>query len=174
MDSRNRNKEECNLPVEEIQALKDLIKLQSNRIIIIKPCDKGAGIMILNLNSYMKSCYEHLLSKQSETHNYYKKVDNLELERANINIKNTLKESLDYKIITEDGFKAMDPDDKRPGKFYCNLKYTNHKHMAQHHHPVQLSVGPAPLQNILVYMWKIKSMSFLPNRDHIYKIHPTF
>ena len=49
-DPRNINKEGCNLPVNEINALKELIKLQKERVIIIKACDKGAGIMILNFN----------------------------------------------------------------------------------------------------------------------------
>ena len=53
MDQRNRNQEECNLPKEEVVALKELIKLQRDRVIIIKPCDKGAGIMILNFKDYM-------------------------------------------------------------------------------------------------------------------------
>ena len=70
MDQKNRNEEVCNLPVEEIQALKELIKLQRDRV---KPCDKGAGIMVLNFNSYMESCYEHLMTKQSESQAYYKK-----------------------------------------------------------------------------------------------------
>ena len=46
MDPRNRNEEKCNLPREEINALKELITLQRERVITIKPCDKGAGIMI--------------------------------------------------------------------------------------------------------------------------------
>ena len=53
--------------MEEVQALKELIKLERDRVIIIKPCDKGAGTLILDFNSYMKSCYEHLLEKQSTT-----------------------------------------------------------------------------------------------------------
>ena len=35
MDPKNRNQSECNLPQEEIQALKDLIKLQRDRKIVI-------------------------------------------------------------------------------------------------------------------------------------------
>ena len=62
-DPRNRNKEECNLPVDEINALKQLIQLQKDRKIVIKACDKGAGIIILNFDTYMKACYDHLLSK---------------------------------------------------------------------------------------------------------------
>ena len=65
MDHRNRNEAKCNHPEEEISALKELIKLQRERKIIIKPCDKGAGILILDFKEYMRSCYEHLLSTQS-------------------------------------------------------------------------------------------------------------
>ena len=62
MDPKNRNNEKCNLPQEEILALKELIRLQKDRVIIIKAADKGAGIVILNFNDYVKSCYDHLLS----------------------------------------------------------------------------------------------------------------
>ena len=81
-DSRNRNKEICNLPVDEINALKDLIKLQKDRVIVIRACDKGAGIMILNFNEYMKSCYEHLLSKTSDNRAYYKQVEAYKVDEA--------------------------------------------------------------------------------------------
>ena len=84
MDPRNRNKEKCNLPKEEIIALKHLGKLQRERIITIRPCDKGAGIVILDFKMYMRACYEHLLSKQPDQtnslegeNNYYKKKTNL-------------------------------------------------------------------------------------------------
>ena len=95
MDTRNRNTEKCNLPVEEISALKELIKLQKDRKIVIKACDKGAGIIILNFNDYMKTCYEHLLSslpKQSEAEEpsmYYKAVNEFALEHASNKIKAT-------------------------------------------------------------------------------------
>ena len=64
MDHRNRNNVACNLPQDEIQALKELIKLQRDKIIVIKPCDKGAGIMILDYVVYMRACYEHLMSEK--------------------------------------------------------------------------------------------------------------
>ena len=56
IDPRNRNREECNLPQDELNALKDLINLQKDRKIVIKACDKGAGIIILNFNEYVKAC----------------------------------------------------------------------------------------------------------------------
>ena len=54
MDPRNRNTTECNIPQEELHALKELIRLQRERIIIIKAADKGAGIVILNFQDYIR------------------------------------------------------------------------------------------------------------------------
>ena len=129
MDPRNRNEEKCNLPQEEIIALKHLVKLQRERIITIRPCDKGAGIVILDFKMYMKACYEHLLSKQPDQTNslkgdnrYYKKEDEFALERAKKHILSVLKEGLDKEIITKEEFAAMDPCDKTASRFYCNLK----------------------------------------------------
>ena len=56
MDHRNRNYVECNLPQDEIQALKELIQLQKEKVIVIKPCDKGAGMIILDNPVYMRAC----------------------------------------------------------------------------------------------------------------------
>ena len=88
MDPRNRNEEKCNLPKEEILALKELIRLQKERIIVIKAADKGAGIVILNFQDYIKACYEHLMSSvPSESEHdindpkmYYKPVNEFALE----------------------------------------------------------------------------------------------
>ena len=62
MDPLKRNKIRCNIPIEEVNALKELTKLQRDRIIVIKACDKGAGIIILNFDDYLKVCYSHLWS----------------------------------------------------------------------------------------------------------------
>ena len=78
--------------------------------------------MILDFKEYMKVCYEHLLSTQSDQQVYYQKVDNLELERAKNKIKHVLEEALNNKIITDEEFNAMDPEDKTTSKFYCNFK----------------------------------------------------
>ena len=45
-DPQNRNKVTCNLPVDDIKALGELIRLQKERKITSKPCDKGAGIIV--------------------------------------------------------------------------------------------------------------------------------
>lgn len=57
MDHRNRNNVQCNLPPDEIEALRELINLQKDKVIVIKPCDKGAGMMILDYPVYMRACY---------------------------------------------------------------------------------------------------------------------
>ena len=128
MDPRNRNTEKCNLPVDEIAALKELIRLQRQRIIIIKAADKGAGIVILNFTDYMKACYNHLLSSLPKKTNdeepslYYKAVNELSLEEAKTKIIDVLKDALDKGTINKDEFSEMNPEEKNPAKFYCNFK----------------------------------------------------
>ena len=110
-------------------ALKDLIQLQKNREIVIKPCDKGAGIIILDFEEYLRACYEHLNSRTKNGLPYYEKVDEFEPERAKAKIGVALKEGLENKYISEEEFKAMCPDEKTPGKFYCNfIVHKEHTH----------------------------------------------
>ena len=61
---------------------------------MIKPCDKGAGIIVLDYNEYMRACYKHLSSTNSENHSYYKQVDGWEVERTQVKIEGILKEAL--------------------------------------------------------------------------------
>ena len=54
------------------QALKTYIS--SNRTIIIKPCDKGAGTIICVFEKYNKSCLDHLDEKLDGDKPYSKKL----------------------------------------------------------------------------------------------------
>ena len=125
MDHRNRNQAKCNLPQDEISALKELIRLQINKIIIIKPCDKGAGI-ILDFAEYMRACYEHLEAKleyeNGETKNYYTKVNEFALMRAKTKVKEVIDEALENNIINKEEHEAMNVEDGDPAKFYCLFK----------------------------------------------------
>ena len=129
MDPRNRNNEKCNLPVNEVQALKELISLQKERVIVIKACDKGSGIIILDFDKYLKACYDHLLSTQEGSNlQYYKEVQPYEIEISKIEIRTVLKQALDGGIITKEEFAAMDPTEKDVAKFYMNFKiHKDHK-----------------------------------------------
>ena len=95
VDPRNRNQDNCNLPLDELNALKDLINLQKDRKIVVKACDKGAGIIILDFNDYVKACYEHLISKTTDGQPYYLQVNELDIEKAKNEIDNLLKEGLE-------------------------------------------------------------------------------
>ena len=125
-DHRNRNDIQCNLPKDEIEALKELIKRQKNKEIVIKPCDKGAGIIILDYPTYMKACYEHLMSEKvmdnGESKRYYVQVENIELERTKLKIKHLVQEGLENDILTKEESEAMLADEKDAAKFYCIFK----------------------------------------------------
>ena len=80
MDPQNWNKARPNLPFN------DLIKLQKNKVITLKPCDKGAGIIILDFEPYSTSCNNHLKSKQLQPDgskkSFYTKVNLKTLDTA--------------------------------------------------------------------------------------------
>ena len=134
MDHRNRNNVNCNLPPDEIQAMKELIKLQKEKVIVIKPCDKGAGMIILDYPVYMRACYKHLTSEKimgnGESKLYYLRVNAIELERTKSKIRNLVQEGLDDKILSKEEYEAMIADDKEAAKFYCTFKvHKDHKPM---------------------------------------------
>ena len=117
------NKTFPNIPTDEAEALVELIDLQKNRIIVIKPCDKGAGIIICNFSDYIESCTAHLNSKTEKTNeNYYKIIDSQHVEKLTTDIQHTLDEVKTLKILSEDEFEAMSPHGKGPGKFYQTFK----------------------------------------------------
>lgn len=57
--NKNGYNVKCNLPDEELKAIKELVKLQKERKIMIKKYDKGAGIIILNFEDYLQACITH-------------------------------------------------------------------------------------------------------------------
>ena len=134
MDHRNRNSVLCNLPPDELQALKQLQELQRDRKIVVKPCDKGAGVILMNFEDYLKSCYEHLTSLQSENNPYYIQVSELAIEEAKIIIGNILDKALENEIITKEEHKAMSAEDKKnQANFIVIIRFTNHM---THYHPL--------------------------------------
>ena len=129
MDPLNRNPALSNLPSEEVQAIKELIRLQRERIITIKLCDKGAGIIVTNFSEYVKACMKHLESKQSENKPYYEKVNKEHINKSMKDINMVLEEACNNKLITHDEFKAMNTDNKNVCKFYANFKvHKDHNH----------------------------------------------
>ena len=132
-DPKNRNKTRPNLPPDELKGLQDLIKLQKERTITIKPCDKGAGVIILDFDAYMNSCYEHLSQKQKQedgnTKNYYEKVEETKLEEIKDDIKLLLEEGYENEYLTQSEYETMDPTSKGAARFYELFK-VHKKHTA--------------------------------------------
>jgi hypothetical protein len=93
MDHRNRNNVKCNLPDE---AMQESINLQKDKIIVIQPWDKGAGIIILDYPVYTRACYQHLTSEKvmgdGDTKKYYIRVNDIELELSKTKIRNFVQE----------------------------------------------------------------------------------
>ena len=182
MDPQNRNQEHPNLLPEEIEALKELITLQKQRIITIKPADKGAGIVILNFKDYMKSSYDHLLSNVTSQNvegpkTYYKAVNEFALEEAKEKIENVLHKALENKIISREEYNEMNPHNEDPAKFYCNFKVhkeTNHHNIS----PVRpiISGSGSITENISLYAEhyikesSVKHPSYLQDTPHFLRV----
>ena len=118
------NKGIQNIPKEEKEALTTLIKLQRERKIIIKPCDKGAGIIICNFQDYVESSIDHLNSKvdASAQTGYYKEIKQTDLNLAKQEIDAVLKSVFNREEISKSELEAMLTKDKGPGKFYQIFK----------------------------------------------------
>ena len=180
MDHRNRNTVECNLPPEEIVALRELIELQKKRIITIKPCDKGAGMMILDFPEYLRACYEHLVSEKvmedKTSKKYYTLVEDIELERTKFKIRNLIEEGLEKEILAEDEYSAMKPDDKDAAKFYCTFKvHKDHAPMtAPPVRPIVSSSGSVTENTAAYVEYHIKDVSKLQSAPSYLQYTPDF
>ena len=136
---QNRVKQRPNLPPDEAAGLKELIQLQKDRKICIKPADKGAGIIVLSFEAYMSSCYKHLNSVQKQKDGtykrYYEPVEDPGLvDDVRKLIEDIIQEGLKEEYISEDYAEAMNPMDKGVGKFYQTFKI-HKEHIAPHTPP---------------------------------------
>jgi hypothetical protein len=129
------NKVRPNIPKDETEALNSLKKLQKECQIVIKPCDKGAGIIICNYKDYVTSCENDLASKSVDNQPHYSKISEKDLECAKSKIELTLKKAKLTQQISSSEYNKMSPVEKNPGKFYQIFKV--HKK----HDPPNLPLG---------------------------------
>ena len=110
-DPMNRNKTQPNLPTDLLLAMKELINLQKQREIIIKLCDKGASIILLDFKEYFHASNVHLnsqlLTHKGTTLPYYTKTDQKIIDSANNLLDNIIIEAEDNDIITHAKHKEM-------------------------------------------------------------------
>ena len=116
------NKTKPNISKAESEALAQLVKLQRNCIIVIKPCDKGAGIIICDYDKYVKSCEKELSSKTKNGDNYYTTISQADFTKAKQVINESLEKALHANHISKNEFEAMKATDKTPGKLYQLFK----------------------------------------------------
>ena len=96
-----------------MKGLKGLIQLPQDKVITIKPCDKGSGVMILDFEAY-----NNLNQKQKDNSNYYEKVNQSKMGEIKNDALKLLEEGLENEYISKQELKAMDPNQKGPGKFH--------------------------------------------------------
>ena len=101
-----------NVSKEHIEAIKTLINLQKQQKVIIKRCDKGAGIIILNFE-YINACNAHLnlkiIHNDVSTSKYYIEVNEEALNEAKSKLEGVLQDALVNQIISKDEYEAMHP-----------------------------------------------------------------
>ena len=91
-------------------------------------CDKGAGIIVLNFEAYMKACHNHLESKTPDGENYYVPVNQSALTVAKDKLNNLLQEGLENEYISQEEYQIMLGPDMNPGTFYSIFKvHKEHK-----------------------------------------------
>ena len=126
MDPKSRNMASRNIPDDELEALLELIKLQKEGKIVIKPCDKGAGIIILNYSAYLEACINHLTSEfqnqNGSKSNYYVKVHSSRLMKVKERITEIFQEGYNNEILSKQEYETMLNLSDSPGKFYCTFK----------------------------------------------------
>ena len=109
-------KKEQNLLPDEIVALKSL---KADNSIIIKKSDKGNSVVILNKDTYIQRMEELLADRTKfekvpiESDKDYNHIWNQELR-----VRNTLKELVNSKAITEQQYDRLAPSGSRPGIMY--------------------------------------------------------
>ena len=81
----------------------------------MKPCDKGAGIIICDYVDYAESCSHHLNSKTEHGEAHYARVTEDFIDETKKEIKKVLQEAFDENLIPEEDYSAMDPSNKTVG-----------------------------------------------------------
>ena len=112
-----------------MNALKDLVKLQKERKIVIKQCDKGAGLIILNFEDYMTAANKHLketmVDETGKVKPYYKEVKESALDKAKDNILHYYNRDMTMKLYQKMNLKPCVQKAKHPLSFTVIIRFTS-------------------------------------------------
>ena len=102
------------------------IELQKQQQITIKPCDKGAGIMILDFQEYIRACEVHLSATQKQSDGsekpYYEEVEEEALLEIRRKVNEVVEEAFNNNVIKKEEYEEMRADEKKAGRFYATFK----------------------------------------------------
>ena len=139
--------------------------MQKQQVITIKPCDKGAGIIILVFTEYIRACEEHLSGEQVQSDGsrkpYYKKVKEDALEEIRNKVNLVVEEAFDNNILSKIEYDAMRADEKAAARFYATFK-VHKKHEAGKAPPERpiISGNGSVTENISAYVdFHIKALA---------------
>jgi hypothetical protein len=107
-----------NITAEEDHALETLLKDES---IVIRPMDKGSGVVVLNTSDYISKIEKDLQENQT-----YKPLEKDVTKQISTKVRTLLKNMKNTGAITEDMRRQMMPKNPGPGKVKGNPKV--HKH----------------------------------------------
>ena len=124
------NKVHTNLPVNEHRAMEQLINLQKERKITIKPCDKTGGTAILNTTDYTESMHRILNATTKDEHGieqrYFQQLDPNEAHQMLFNdledLKKEVKTALNMGWIDKEQAAWLVPEEAAPGRLYGLVK----------------------------------------------------
>lgn len=124
------NKIHTNINDREKRALDELVHLQKERVITLKPNDKTGGTAILNTKDYISSMEMLLQSKHTDSdgneHSYFQKLDPLQADQMQFNdwdrLKSEVNKAKNEGLIEKDVAAWLVPDEPAPGRLYGLVK----------------------------------------------------
>ena len=138
------NESQPNMPLEVWAGGQDLVTLQKERVIIIKPSDKTGGINILPFDAYVKVMGDKLtqtyVAPDGTTKPKYVKVTKKDLKLQHQRIEKLVEKGVDKGFICPEDAALMVPPEPAAGRLYGLVK---------DHKPVNPETGIPPLREVI-------------------------
>ena len=111
-----------NLPVEEEEAMQELVEAQNRGEYKILPNDKSGGVTVVDLTDYKLVVGEQLSAtytgEDGEAHPYYRRTCHQHLSNLRANAQELVQEGVEAGFIHPEDAKEMVPEEAKPGRYY--------------------------------------------------------